>query len=355
MRRMTVLRLAAAAILATTASIAAPAGQAPDAPPAPRTIEDVLGPDDGFGVSLQIGGDFMSAMEPCGCKVPMGGVEWRASYAKTVAAKAPGVAVVQLDAGNQFQTAYPPGYAHVDDLAIKNDWVLRAAQRIDLRAGNVTALDLPYLAKMYETAGYDARKAQNPVLDRFVSANVVPADASHKAFKPYVIEEVKAPRLGAAPLRVGVIGVTEIPKAGASVAGYTIGDPFAALKKYAPEVRKQCDVLVVLAYVEKKAMTKIEPSAGVMVDVIAVAHRFPPQVLDMTVDAPVYTYPATEGKAVSEIRLYPAAAGARGRYGRVQSRYVAMTGAIPHDEDARKFMYDAAKAYRTATPSTTTN
>ena len=325
----------------------APAQESVAEAQAALTIDQVMGPDDGFGISLQASGDFMASMEPCGCKIPMGGIGWRASYAKAIESKAPGAAVVQVDAGNIFRSAYPDGYAHIDDLAIKNEWVLKACDLVHMSAANVTVADLAFLSTLTATDEYAARSAEFPALASFVSANIVPADEKHHAFKPYVIKEITAPRFGAAPVRIGVLGVAEVPKrAQAALFGYAVTDPMAAIRKYAPEVRAKCDILVILAYVDKPSIAKIEPAAGVAVDAIIAAHNFPLQVLDKTVEAPVYTYPPTEAKAISEIRFYPPGGDTKARFGKVVSRYVALTDAIPSDPVATKFMWDAAKAYR---------
>ena len=253
--------------------------------------------------------------------------------------------MIEVDAGRLFAGEPGPGYARVDDLAIKNDWVLRAADALNLRAANVTAYDLAYLATVTTAIGYEARLKEHPALGRLVSANVVPADSKHHAFQPYVIEEVRSERFGAKPLRVGFLGVTEIPRGGADVAGYKITDPFAAIRKYAPEVRAKSDVFVILAYMDKNVLRGVEPAAG-GVDVVVAAHQFPPQARDGEVEPPAYLFAVNETKAVSELRLYPSNAPEGKRFGKLAARYVLLNDLVPDDPAAVQLTRDAVKAFR---------
>jgi 2',3'-cyclic-nucleotide 2'-phosphodiesterase (5'-nucleotidase family) len=278
--------------------------------------------------------------------VPLGGLARRAGYAKSVEAAAGGkAAVLQVDAGRFFAGEPPAGYARVDDLAIKNEWALKAADALAFGAINVTAYDLAFLSKVMEADGYDARLAAHTSLARLVSANVVPADAKHRAFRPYTIVEVASERFGAKPLRVGLLGVAEVPKTGADVAGYKVTDPFAAIKKYAAEVRAKSDVLVVLAYLDKTALRGVEPAAGA-VDVIVTAHQNPVEKFSGPVDAPATLVTANETKAVSELRLYPSTAPGTKRVARLSVRYVMLTSDVPDDPAARTLTLDAVKAFR---------
>lgn len=310
------------------------------------TLADMTGPDDGFGLSIQCSGDFAGKFQPCGCKVPLGGFPRRAGYAKAVEALTGGkAAVLQLDAGRIFAGEAANGFAAPGDIAVQNEWVLRAAEELNLAAANVSAYDLAFLSKLMEANGYEARLTAHPVLGRFVSANVVPASARQRAFAPYLVTEVKSERFGAKPLRIGLLGVTEVPKSGATVSGYTITDPYAAIKKYAPEVRAKCDLFVILAYLDKKALAGVEPAAG-GVDGIVVAHQFPPSTFDGVAQFPVYAFAVNETKAVVEVRLYPAPPNQPQRVSRLALRYVLMNGLVPDDPAAATLMNDALRAYR---------
>lgn len=251
-----------------------------------------------------------------------------------------------MDAGRLFAPDSIPGAPIVDDPKIKNEWTLRAADVAGIRAANAALYDLPFLTTMMSADGYDARVKQYPILDRFVSVNAVPVSKSVRPFKPYVIEEVASERLGGKPLRVGILGVTAMPKSGDRVGGYRILDPAKALAEHAKELRATCDILVVLAYMDKRALQRtIEPAAP-GVDVIVAANQFPPNKFDGDVDRPVYVFTANQGKGVDEVRFFPAAPGAAKPFERVTLRHVQLDKGVPSEPAASAFTRDAVKAFR---------
>src|SRR5437868_3718887 len=173
----------------------------------------------------------------------MGGLARRASYAVELAKFTAGkVPILQMDAGHAFSDELAPS-GMADDVRIKNEWILRSLDYIHVLAANASYRDLPFLSRVMASKTYDASLKEFPALDTFVSANVVPSSAALKPFKPYVIREVKGERIGRKALRVGVLGLTESAAAIAGdpprrqIAGYTIGDPVEAAKKYVPELR----------------------------------------------------------------------------------------------------------------------
>jgi 2',3'-cyclic-nucleotide 2'-phosphodiesterase (5'-nucleotidase family) len=210
----------------------------------------------------------------------------------------------------------------------------------------VTHYDLAFLSTMMASKGYEARAKQFPALERMVSANVVPASDAVRAFKPYVVEEVQAERFGATPFRVGIIGVTDAPKGGATVSGYKLIDPATAVQQHYRALRETCDAVVVLAYMDRRALQAIEPAVP-GVDAFVAAHAFPVQRYDGDVETPAYVFAATQGKAVGELRFYPlAAASGSKRYGRLTMRTVSLDRDVPNAPIALQLTRDALKAFR---------
>jgi 2',3'-cyclic-nucleotide 2'-phosphodiesterase (5'-nucleotidase family) len=317
------------------------------APSTPATHPPSVADDDGFAFSLQATGDFAGNFEPCGCRIPAGGLPRRVGLAKAVLDATGGkAAVLQVDAGRLFAPDHGVGYVSVDDPKLKNEWTLRAADVAGIRAANAALYDLPYLTSQMEVDGYDARAKQYPILDRFISVNAVPASKSLRPFKPYVIEEVASERLGAKPLRVGFIGVTEMPKSGDRVGGYRILDPAKALAEHAKELRAKCDVLVVLAYMDKRSLQSMIEPAVPGVDVIVAANQFPPNKFEGDVDRPVYVFTANQAKGVDEVRFFAAAPGSPRPYGRLSMRHVVLDKGVPSEPAASAFTRDAVKAFR---------
>lgn len=307
--------------------------------------------DDGVAFAVHATGDFEGRFDPCGCTVPLGGLPRRAGYAKALEASLGGRApVLKLDAGHMFASPTAEGQVAVEDAAVKNEWVLKASEMIGLRAANVSPYDLSYLTRAMAADGYDARRAAHPMLDRLVSANVVPADATVRPFKPYVVEEVRGERLGAAPLRVGIIGVTEVPSSGPTVAGYKITDPLEALRKHSPELRAKCDLLVVLAYVDRGALGDVEGAAR-GVDVIIAAHGFPRSKVAGELQLPVFVTVTDEARDIAELRFYRGPASPAGRFSRVVRREIVLNDEAPDDPETARFVDEARKAYALPQPA----
>ena len=316
--------------------------------PAARAQEAQDGPagtDDGFAVSIQCSGDFGGNLEPCGCEVPLGGIAWRSGYAKAVATLTKNqAAIVQVDAGHAFLQEPLPGRVRVENVSAKTEWVLRAFDLIHVQAANVSPYDLAYLKGAMATAGYEERVKQFPVLDRFVSANVTPADDKTRPFKPYVVVEAASPRLGAKPLRVGFLGLSEVPPEGAAINGYKISDPVAAARKYYPEVRAKSDLVVLLVYGDPDLLSRLEPSLP-GVDALLAAHKYPRMKTVPEVTPPVYVYVADQTKFLGELRLYPAQDPKKGPVARYLHLDIPLGDTIAADPDAVKLAADARKAY----------
>lgn len=213
------------------------------------------------------------------------------------------VPAIQVDAGNFF--ASPPKKEMADSPSIRatNEWALRAAEKAGLVAINVSPYDVSFLSRAMAADGHAKRVEELPALERVVSANVVPASERVKPFKPFVVVEVAGERVGAKPIRVGFLGVSEVPREGASGAGYTIGDPVEAVRKHLPALREQADLVVVLAYANQNLVGEIE-SAARGVDAIVSAHRIAKVKTTGESERPVYLAVSDQGKFLSELRVY---------------------------------------------------
>jgi 2',3'-cyclic-nucleotide 2'-phosphodiesterase (5'-nucleotidase family) len=277
----------------------------------------------------------------------MGGLARRVGYEKALQKQVNGeVAVLQLDAGHMF--ADELNYKGImDDVREKNAWVLRAYDAFHVAAANVSPRDLPYLGEMMATGAHAANVKKYPMLDRIVSANAVPSSPAVAAFKPYVIQEVRAKRVGAKPLRVGVLGLTEVPRAGAPTGGYAVSDPVEAAKKYLPELRQKVDLVVVLAYVDRDLAKRIGMEAP-GIDLILAAHGFPLyNTVDEAGDA-VVAMVTSQTKWLGEVRLYRGTDPKAPAITNYLHRDVPLDGMIPDDPDAAKVVAEARAAFSRA-------
>ena len=279
----------------------------------------------------------------------MGGLARRVGYEKALQKQVNGeVPVLQLDAGHMFsdELRYQ---GMMDDAREKNAWMLRAFDTFHIAAANVSPRDLPYLGEMMASGAHAANVKKYPMLNRMVSANVVPASPAVAAFRPYVIEEVKGKRIGAKPLRVAIVGLSEVPRANSATGGYSVTDPVEAAKKLVPELRKKADLIVVLAYTDRDLAKRIGMEAP-GIDLILAAHGFPLyNTVDEAGDA-VVAMVSSQTKWLGEIRLYRAPESKTMAITNYIHRDVALDAAIPDDPAAAKVVSDARAAFSKAPP-----
>jgi 2',3'-cyclic-nucleotide 2'-phosphodiesterase (5'-nucleotidase family) len=280
----------------------------------------------------------------------MGGLARRVGYVKALGKLVNNqVPVLQLDAGHML-TDELNAVGIMDDPRVKNEWMLRAYWEQDLAAANVSPRDVPYLSELMTKKDHAASVKKFPLLERFVSANVLPAGPDHVAFEPYLIREVRGGRVGSAPIRVAVLGVSEIPRRPmAKGAAYTIADPVEAARKYVPELRKKADLVVVLAYTDRETARRIGAEAP-GIDMILTARQYPVyNQVDEAGDA-VVAFVANETRYLGEIRLYRKDGAKAGPIERYVHRNVPLDDVVPDDPTARDAVLAAKKAF-TRTPS----
>lgn len=245
----------------------------------------------------------------------------------------------------------PQGFSA--EVRARNEWVLRGFGLLDPIGLNVSHRDLGFLATLTRRDAYDASVKELPVLSRFVSANVVPLDDSVRPFAPYLITEVRGKRLGDKPLRIGVLGLTELPSGFANarqkvdVGGYTITDPTAAAARLVPELRAKCDILVVLAYMEREPSKRLGASVpGIDMILSARSHPYIGRV-DEAGDA-VVAYAMYETKYLGEMRLYRSEGAKAGQIASYIHRDVYLDSGVPDEPNALATMGRARAAIMAA-------
>lgn len=312
-----------------------------------QDLEDPFGSHDGYVLSILAGGDMAGAIDPCGCKLPVGGLARRAGYARGLAKRVEGrSAILSVDAGRIFDPARPQSEA-IYDAAIKNEWLLRGLGVADFAALNVSAADLKTLDPWRSKDGFADRAREFPALDRFVSANVEAASGDVVGFQPYVIREVSPPSSPAMAdrIRVGFIGLTEMPDKVLPGSRWKISDPMAAARKYGAELRKSCDFLVVLAYMDQDSANRLEESIP-GVDLIVVANRKSAPKGEIDLERPATITVADEAKSITEVRLYPSMSAMAAKRWRIKRRTVQLGPDVPDDSDTRLMMQRAKGASR---------
>ena len=227
-----------------TALAAPPAAEAP-VPKIPRRLESpegiLVAPGKAPELDLLYTGDVVGFIEDCGCRMnPAGGLSRRAWLFNQIKTNYPTTPLVILDGGNYTDNPTEQGEARTAVL-------LEQMAKLGTKVVNVGDRELGF--------GYDefAKTIAGVPMD-FISTNIVKQGTTEPAFKPYAIVEAKG--TSGKPVRVGVLGLIRYSpvwlKSGPAGGSLVTAPLTDALTRYLPEVRKQADVVVLLASISKE-------------------------------------------------------------------------------------------------------
>lgn len=294
--------------------------------------------DDGAALTIFYGGETRGSLDQCGCpRHPMGGLPRRMAFIGGYRELFPDTPALDLSVGNIFNdqgvNADPP----FRDVIALNDHALRAYSRFQYDVTNLSHQDLRVIGQYYKTARYKQAVGEYPVLKTIVSANVSPVDKKGATgFTPYVIREIKSSRAPKGVIRVGITGFSE--QSPSDETGFVWRDPMVAAREVLPVLRKQVDVLVVLAYMTPEQSRQLA-EAFQDVDVMITGHTIAMPAPLEKVGKVNYLIGNFETKFLGELHLvFDRNGGVVG-----VNRYVGMDEAIPDQPEAAK-LRDAQKA-----------
>ncbi|HJQ23851.1 MAG TPA: hypothetical protein VKA60_08025 [Blastocatellia bacterium] len=227
------------------------------------TLDERLGADDGFAFAMLVTANLRGNLETCDCNIPRGGLARRVGYLNAFKQKFPNVPVLQIEAGQFWYTA-----SNDRNVLLQNDLVTRAYARWPVDVINLSRNDLAHAERLLAKAGLSERLQRWPLLKSIISANSN-YDDNVAAPAPFIIKEVSSPRLKSKrKLRIGFIGLTEPVRASDGVADATVKDMYETARRIVPVARKQCDVLVIVAYTEMagaKRLASENPEADLVI------------------------------------------------------------------------------------------
>jgi 2',3'-cyclic-nucleotide 2'-phosphodiesterase (5'-nucleotidase family) len=263
------LRKTILALFVCVAIITVVLAQEPTAPasgvlaPQPPTLDERLGADDGFALAILITANMRGNLEVCDCNYPRGGLARRLGYLEAFKKKFKDVPVLQVEAGQLWYTSSPSDRVVI----LQNDQVVRAYTRWPVDVINLSRNDLVEAQHWLVKEGLAERQQRTPMLKSFISANAN-YDDDTAAPPPFIIKEVSGPRIKGGKLRVGFVGLAEPLRSGGGVADATVKNMYEAARRVVPVVRKQCDVLVIVAHSEMAGAMKLateNPEADVVI------------------------------------------------------------------------------------------
>jgi 2',3'-cyclic-nucleotide 2'-phosphodiesterase (5'-nucleotidase family) len=220
--------------------------------PQPATLDERLGADDGFALTMLVTANMRGNLETCDCNIPRGGLARRVGYLNAFKQKFPDVPVLQIEAGQFWYTS-----SNDRLVLLQNDQVTRAYNRWPVDVINLSRNDLLHAARLLAKAGLSERLERWPLLKNIISANS-DYDDNVAAPAPFIVKEVRSPRLKSKrKLRIGFIGLTEPYRTSDGIADATVKNMYETARRVVPVARKQCDVLVIVAYAEMTAAMKL--------------------------------------------------------------------------------------------------
>ncbi|HKP12262.1 MAG TPA: multiheme c-type cytochrome, partial [Blastocatellia bacterium] len=224
----------------------------------------------------------------------------------------------------------------------KNQWVVKGYGDFHQDVANISFNDLPYVAELLKKDGFDKRADEFPFVNRLISANVEPADDSHKAPQPYLIREVSLNRASGKTLRIAFVGLTEGKPTGpnqreSAYAGFRINDVFETAKRVVPEARKKADMVVVLAYMPQDMAQRLASEVQ-DIDTIIVGRQMSQMNEPEHFGRATITYAYNQTKYVGELRYYLRGDGSVENQ---VNRYVPLDADLPDDPQAAQVVTEA--------------
>jgi hypothetical protein len=267
----------------------------------------------------------------------MGGLARRVGYTRALEVQSNNQApVVYVDAGNLFSDDRYVNGQLPPEIAVKDRWVDKGFGDFGQDAANIAYNDLPFVAWLMNKDGYDKRLADLPFTKKLTSANIHPTDPNLQAPVPYVIKEVTLKRGDpGGKLRIGIVGLTDSKQEGqtgsiSQIAGYRIEDPLEAAKRILPEVKRQADYVIVLAYMQQDKVQALA-TQNPEIDTIIQAHQSTNMGDPLHFNRATITSAYSQTKFMGELRVF---VNSDNQITKQANRYISLDDAIPDDPAA---------------------
>jgi len=180
-----------------------------------------------------------------------------------------------------------------DDRTVKNRWLWKGMQQLGFEVLNVAENDIGELRAL----GVDLESG-----DRFISANLVSTNTGEPLLKPYVVKKI-ALKGSSQKYRVGFLGLSGRESfLRTDAAGYTWADPQASARKWLPELRKECDFLIVLACLPARDAVQLAVDNS-SIDMILSGFKHQGSGLPARINQSTIVYAEDEGKILGELRF----------------------------------------------------
>ena len=194
-------------------------------------------------ITFLISSNTLSYLETCGClSSQSGGVARMATVVRQERQKSPDL--VLFSAGNAFPDRAVEEY--IDELELGA--FLDSFEMMGYEFAAVAELELVY--------GYSSLKKRSEALSfPFICANIY--DGNHTIFKPYVLKRMGNYNIGFLGLSQEIYASRFASMYQAKTARLSINNPVEIIDKYLPELRKACDLVVLVGRLDVAMIAEI--------------------------------------------------------------------------------------------------
>jgi 2',3'-cyclic-nucleotide 2'-phosphodiesterase (5'-nucleotidase family) len=239
--------------------------QTPNTTASSATFEERLGADEGAALAILFGANMRGNLDVCDCSFPRGGLARRVGYVESFKKRFKDIPVVQVEVGQFWynsEVVTPPVLA-------QNEYVSRAYSRWNMDVINLSRYDLLYAQHLFAKEGLAQRTEALPMIKNVISANGNFSEGV-AAPLPFLIKEVKGPRIKGKKnsIKLGFLGLAEPLRPNSGMIDITVRNMFETARKFVPQLRKQCDVLIILAHAEREGavqLAKENPEADIII------------------------------------------------------------------------------------------
>lgn len=301
------------------------------------SLEERFGKDDKSSFVVHFTGDMHGSLDACGCKGPIyGGLARRVTYVKMFKDKFKDIPTVLVDTGSMFA---PDRGAHGylrSDAEERNHWLVRAYDTYTVDVANLAPADLHFLGTLVDKKELASLTQAQPIMKRFVSANISSTIPNGFKALPYMIREIPLPSEGGKSVRVAFVGLSEMSEYVAY--GMKIEDPIAAAKRVIPEVRRKADVVIVLSYMKSPEALRLAGEVpGIDAIISGTGEMYSP---GYRVGNTLVVFTSFETRFLGELRFFR---DEQGKFS-IHERFISLDEVLVYDPESLKMVEGSREA-----------
>lgn len=273
-------------------------------------------------------GDVIGRISPCGWPSnPAGGLARRANYINEYRKVFPKSAVLLLDTGNMMEIM------NNEAAEIKNEAFLYTLNKLGWTAVNVSENEmyagLPKLIPFLQKANF-----------AFLSSNLVYEKSNKPVFNDKLIIKRKLDKVG--KIKIGILAFTRIVASlwdSGSEERIKVADYYELANKIVPTLRKDVDLLIVLARLEHKDAVRLAQEVP-GIDIILATFGGERSIEPLKFNNTLVLFNGGEGKFLGELRLF---IDKNKKISSFKNDYIFLTKDVPDDPDILTFVSNIEK------------